>query len=244
MAPKFYESEKLLNEYLLFHYGTRREILPYSGGPFEALNFPCRIVGETLMDVSHARRALDLGCSVGRSSFELSKFCDEVVGIDFSESFIRAAEAIRTKGELAYQRLEEGSITTPMVARRPEDARSDRIHFEVGNAVSLRDDLGSFDLLLAANLLCRLPDPAAFLDHLPVLVEPGGHMVFTTPCTWLEEFTPRDKWPDRPTIDWMTDRLGDEFELHDTRDVPFLIRETARKFQWTVALATLWKRRA
>ena len=97
---------------------------------------------------------------------------------------------------------------------------------------------------LAANLLCRLPDPAAFLDHLPVLVEPGGHMVFTTPCTWLEEFTPRDKWPDRPTIDWMTDRLGDEFELHDTRDVPFLIRETARKFQWTVALATLWKRRA
>jgi hypothetical protein len=27
------------------------------------------------------------------------------------------------------------------------------------------------------------------------------------------------------------------------KDLPFLIREHARKFQWSVALATVWRRR-
>jgi len=33
-------------------------------------------------------RALDLGCAVGRSSFELAREYQEVVGIDISQTFI------------------------------------------------------------------------------------------------------------------------------------------------------------
>lgn len=39
-----------------------------------------------------------------------------------------------------------------------------------GDACALRPDLPRFDAVLAANLLCRLPDPQAFLDRLPTLV--------------------------------------------------------------------------
>ena len=34
----FYENQKVLNEYLLFHYGKPEEILTYDFGPKEALN--------------------------------------------------------------------------------------------------------------------------------------------------------------------------------------------------------------
>ena len=41
----------------------------------------------------------------------------------------------------------------------------------------------------------------------------------------------------------LQERLGRHFELVLECDEPFLIRETARKFQWTVALLTKWVRR-
>lgn len=40
-------------------------------------------------------RALDVGCAVGGSSFELTRHFDQVVGIDFSEMFITAANVLR-----------------------------------------------------------------------------------------------------------------------------------------------------
>ena len=57
-----YETEKLLGEYLLFHYGTPEEILPYGFGPREALEYPARCVSECL-DIGglpEGARALDL----------------------------------------------------------------------------------------------------------------------------------------------------------------------------------------
>jgi putative 4-mercaptohistidine N1-methyltranferase len=239
-----YETTKLLDEYLLFHYGSEDEILPAGAAPgqTEALHFPVRTVVENV-PARPRDRALDLGCAVGRSAFEMSAFCDEVVGIDFSHAFIDAANRLRDEGTLAFHRLEEGHRRTPLTARRPPHARPDRVHFEPGDATALRADLGDFDLLHAANLICRLPAPAVLLARLPSLVRQGGTLVLTTPCTWLGEFTPPEHWPQGPTLDWLRGHLEPSFSLDAVRDQPFLIRETARKFQWSIAQASVWTRR-
>ncbi len=39
-----------------------------------------------------------------------------------------------------------------------------------GDACNLPESLGQFDAVLAANLLCRLPDPMQFIDRLQTLV--------------------------------------------------------------------------
>ena len=44
------------------------------------------------------------------------------------------------------------------------------------------------------------------------------------------------------TFDWLTALLSPAFALRRRLDIPFLIREHARKFQWSVALGTLWER--
>src|SRR5262245_54539402 len=182
-----YESPELLSEYLLFHYGSDEEILPWAFGPREALRFPVRSVNELAGSVERIR-ALDLGCAVGRSSFELSRFCLSVTGIDYSKTFVAAAETIRTAGSIRYECREEGRHRRSLTARRPDGCRPERVSFEHGDAQGLRDDLGDFDLVHAANLLCRLTDPGLLLHRLPSLVRPGGTLVLTTPCTWLEEF--------------------------------------------------------
>ena len=43
-------------------------------------------------------------------------------------------------------------------------------------------------------------------------------------------------------LDGMKKLLEPPFELIAQEDMPFLIRETARKHQWTVAHATVWVR--
>lgn len=238
-----YETRKLVEEYLLFHYGRADEVLPYPDGPVGALGFAVRSVTEMLEVGNGRERALDLGCAVGRSSFELSKFSEQVIGIDYSQAFVEVAKKIGRGESVPYERLEEGALSTPLEATAPEGARLEVVEFEVGDAMALRSDLGSFDLVHAANLICRLTEPRRLLGRLPQLVRPGGELVLTTPCTWLGEFTPPENWPEGRTIDWLEGELGPQFDLIQTRDLPFLIRETARKFQWTVAQGSLWRRR-
>ncbi len=240
-----YELPKLLQEYLLFHYGSEEEVLPWKSGPKDALGFAVRSVTELLKSsiVPAKARALDLGCAVGRSSYELSAVCEEVIGIDYSQSFVNAAEKIRSEGEMAYLRHDEGRTNTPLVAQRPGHGRAAHMSFEQGDAMHLREGLGHFDVVHSANLLCRLSDPVLLLQRLPSLVKPGGQLLLTTPCTWLEEFTPEKHWPPGSTFDWLQKQLNKNFSLDTSKDLPFLIREHARKFQWTVALGTRWVRK-
>lgn len=239
-----YESGKLLAEYLLFHYGEADEILPpdraWPAGMREALDFPVRTVAH--FAPGNAARGLDLGCAVGRSSFEMARACDHVTAIDFSHAFIRAAEARRRGESIAYDRLEEANLRTPLSARAPVGIDGGRLDFLQGDAMRLPADLGGFDRVHAANLLCRLPEPLRLLERLPALVNPGGELVLATPCTWLEEFTPPENWPPSSTFEWLLEKLATDFSLTNKAEEPFLIRETARKFQWTSSLITVWRR--
>lgn len=248
-----YETQRLYDEYLLFHYGTPEEVLPWPKGPREALGFAERVVTETLNPavLPMAARALDLGCAVGRSTFELARSCSEVIGIDFSANFIAAAEALRTHGELVYERTDEGRIRTSLLARRPAGVEETRVRFETGDACNLRADLGTFDVVLMANLIDRLPDPLSCLGRLPALVRPGGQLIITSPYTWMEDYTPRERWlggklnadgSPRRTLEALTEFLRPHFEPKGTRDLPFLLREHSRKYQWSVAQASLWRR--
>ncbi|MGE3310029.1 MAG: putative 4-mercaptohistidine N1-methyltransferase [Limisphaerales bacterium] len=247
MSSNFYDTDRAVAEYLLFHFAPTEEQMPWDFGPRDATDFAVRTVESTLdpQILARCRRALDLGCAVGRSAFELSRWAEEVIGIDASERFIDAARHLQTSGELAYKAALEGELTASLVARRPPGARPDRIRFEVGDALRLRPDLGTFDLVHAANLLDRVPEPARLLAGFAGLVHPGGHLVLTSPYTWLEEHTPRSEWLAREgqrATDVLADHLAGEFRRVRRLDLPFVIREHARKFQWSVAEATVWLR--
>ena len=235
-----YETDQLRDEYLLFHYGSAEQICPWTEGPREALGFPSRIVER--FSPGRVERALDLGCAVGRSAFEMSRSAEEVVAIDYSHAFVEAAKVMQAEGRCEIGRLEEGHCREAVVVELPSGVQAGRITFEQGDALDLREDLGSFDRVLAANLLCRLTSPSLLLRRLAEVVRPGGELILTTPCTWLEEFTPESCWPTGSTFGWLRNELEASFDLLEQHDEPFLIRETARKFQWTVALLTRWRR--
>ena len=248
MTLPFYESDAALDQYLLVHYGTPEQICPLLPDARSACGFPVRCVTEPLrqMMLRSQGRALDLGCAVGRSTFELGRTFDEVTGIDFSGRFIAAARQMQTQRQVTIRTPREGSATDEFHLQLPSNLRTGTILFETGDACALRPDLGQFDLVLMANLIDRLPDPARCLEHLPDLVSPGGVLIITSPYTWLEEYTPRAKWLDGEgcgTLAALQDLLSGLFDLASTIDLPFLIREHQRKYQWSIAQASVWRRK-
>ncbi|MFN9945066.1 MAG: methyltransferase domain-containing protein, partial [bacterium] len=101
----------------------------------------------------------------------------QVLGIDYSQSFIDAASQLASVGSLPYERIDEGSTKTSLIARVPDNLRRERVTFEQGDAMHLRPDLGDYDIVHAANLLCRLTDPLKLIERLPSLVRPGGQLL-------------------------------------------------------------------
>lgn len=75
------------------------------------------------------RRALDIGCAVGRSTFELARIVDEAIGIDFSKTFIDACNTLKKDGSMGYTITSEGCLFTEHTAVIPKDIVS-RISFQ------------------------------------------------------------------------------------------------------------------
>jgi putative 4-mercaptohistidine N1-methyltranferase len=232
-----YESERLLEQYLLFHYGEEQDLMPFSFGPKNGLYFPVSCVTECLegKNLPKNASALDIGCAVGRSSFELTRYCKKVIGIDNSQSFINAANQILEKGQLEYTITEEGARRGKRVAVRPV-INNAHLEFRCEDAMK---QVGQYDVVLAANLICRLSQPMVFLESLKHIVKPGGILIITSPYSWLEEFTPRNNWLEKP-LDQLQKALGNTFVLDKAFDLPFTIREHYRKYQWGVAQASVW----
>lgn len=55
-------------------------------------------------------KALDLGCAVGRSTFEMARFSDDVVGIDFAKKFIEVCNSLKKEGKHSFAVALEGKL--------------------------------------------------------------------------------------------------------------------------------------
>ena len=128
----------------------------------------------------------------------------------------------------------------------------DKISFMQGDACNLIEKYKDYDLVYALNLLDRLYDPAKFLTTITDRIRTGGILVLASPYTWLEEYTPRERWlggfkaetgETFTTLEGIANVLDPNFEMLDEPvDVPFVIRETRRKFQYGVSQLTVWKK--
>lgn len=244
-----YETDDSISEYLEFHYGDE-----YLG----VENFPVACVRAVLEGMGDAprRKALDIGCSVGRSSFELAREFEEVDAIDFSTRFIASAIELQERGIRRFAIRDEGDIMSFREARLAGlglDEVAGRVRFAQNDACNLKPVYAGYDLIFGANLIDRLYDPAAFLEIAAQRLVPGGFLALTSPYTWLEEHTDKDKWlggykedgENVTTLQGLRRTLEPRFEpVGSPRDIPFVIRETRRKFQHTVAEFTLWRRKA
>jgi len=258
-----YDDQSSLDMYMLLHFGSSKDTLsPYAlnaGAPLGALRFPQRcaeLVSEAVEKTDgQMESVLDIGCAVGGSSFHLATLgFKSVTAIDLSSGMIKQANAVKSAlsigKKVEFSVPVEGRTRLNVIADlEPYRKIRESVNFFVGDACDLPQRVSSqvFDAILGANLICRVPDPAKCLSEMNKVLKPGGVLCLTTPFTWMEEFTPPDKWltgkSGESSFQMLRLQLEAEgFEMIFRRPVPFLIRETGRKFQFTVAEGSAWKK--
>jgi len=243
-----YETDELVSMYCEFHYGD-----DYFGIP----NFSkaiAEIALQATTDMLH-RKALDIGCSVGRTAFEIAEHYVQVDALDFSTRFVQIGARMERNGILRYERTEEGELCS--LQERSLKSLSltgdySNINFLQQDATNMKSLYSDYDLVIAANLIDRLRYPAKFLKDITERINSGGILLIASPYTWLEDFTPKENWlggfkkdgETVNTIDGLHAHLDKYFELiEEPQKVPFVIRETKHKFQHSFSEVTLWKKK-
>lgn len=242
-----YETDNLVSQYCEFHYGQEH---------YGVTNFKVQLadICRELCEGRKITRAMDLGCATGRGAFELARFCDHVTGIDFSARFVRVGHQMQRQGFTRYSIVDEGELVSYHEKHLSDfglEDTKDKVEFWQGDAHNLKEQFTGYDLVLAANLIDRLYNPAKFIQHITERINPGGLLVIASPYTWLEEFTPKENWlggkkvdgENVTTLEGLHAALGGEFKpVGEPRDVEFVIRETRRKFQHTISQLTVWEK--
>ena len=255
-----YETDALLNQYMLFHYGSAQEnqdteISKRVGHPQVDAFIPATV--ELVNRFASGRgKVLDLGCAVGRASFDLSKTFKEVIGLDYSQAFVDAAKRMQELGRVDYVRHESGRFNSTLSASLEDSVDPKRVSFVRGDAAELRatdlaanGQMSGFDAALLSNLLCRLPDPAVCLRQFvedESLLNPGGVLVIVSPNSWMAQYTAEENFLDGESNEVALAKIGvilEGFELLHEGDLPFMIREHRRKYEYVVSQVSVWRKR-
>ena len=241
-----YESNIIASQYCEFHYGDEYH---------NVKNFPKEVAKLAMKYTNKRTKALDIGCAVGRATFELAKEFDNVDGIDYSKSFIEISNKMKNNKELSFLDVQEGDIAyKKAVSLDSLDLNNinSNINFYEQDAMNLDATLNSYDLVIAVNLIDRLHTPLDFLNEIPKRINKDGILLIASPYTWLEEFTKKENWLggyikdgiEVKTLDGLKASLENEFELIESNlSVDFVIKETSNKYQHSISQISIWKKR-
>ncbi len=242
-----YHSDAAVSQYCDAHYGPDK---------FNVANFPKRIVQLCLSALQETprQRALDLGCCVGRTSFELATHFEEVTAIDFSSRFIEIALRMQKHGKLCYQLAEEGTLLSDhevTLAQYHLEKTAANVTFSQGDVYSLKTPLNGYNLILAANLIDRLPDPRMFLSNIHHKLTSGRLLVLASPNNWLEHYTHKKHWlggyyfagSPQTTLKSLKKKLSKNFVMvKQPEDIEFVLRESSRTFRHNLSQVTFWRK--
>lgn len=241
-----YESDDLVSQYCEFQYGETH---------FGVENFAIECANIASKYATNHTKALDLGCATGRATFELARTFDEVEGIDFSVRFIQVGSKLKTEGYVAFSSKEEGDLVSYKKVTLKDmgfENLTDKVSFWQGDACNLKPNFSAYDLVIATNLIDRLYSPRLFLDTIHERLNAEGVLVITSPYTWQESSTKKEFWlggykdenaNEIKTIETLKRVLGEKFELIHLQDLPFVIKESARKYQHTISQLSVWKKK-
>jgi SAM-dependent methyltransferase len=117
------------------------------------------------LGVQEGDRLLDLGCGFGRHAYQAARLGAEVVAFDAGSDEVRKVQdtfgAMAVAGEL--------------------DGESARVGAVQGDALSLPFAAGSFDRVIASEVLEHIPADEAAMAELTRVLRPGGSMAVTVP---------------------------------------------------------------
>ncbi len=192
--------------------------------------------------------ALDIGCAVGRLSFEMSKTYSYVIGIDTSKAFIGKARELMVKRRLDFDLIIEGHITERRSCDLEDQWNYDNMEFIVADALALPFPKSLFSAVSSVNILEKVPDPLLHLAEADrVLRKKDSMFLFSDPFSWDESFMDSELWlGGKPDGQYGGRGMGNiqrilsdgdgvfdpPLEIIEKKDIAWKIRKTANLWEY------------
>ena len=186
-GSEFNSMRHYLSTYAWDHYGDKApenefKLHNSSSEPGSVVN--CLQAGFSLLDSGIKAPALDVGCAVGRSSFEVAERCGGLtLGIDLNFSLLRVAQKVLRDGRIRFP-LKRTGIVFDRHEFSVKFTAADKVDFWVCDASNLPFDGASFNFVSALNVLDTVNSPAVFLQSINDTLACGGRLLLSTPYDW------------------------------------------------------------
>ncbi|QGJ71936.1 Methylase involved in ubiquinone/menaquinone biosynthesis [Planctomycetales bacterium 10988] len=139
--------------------------------------------------------ALEIGCSVGRGTWELAKKTKQpVLGIDLHFGMLQLAQRLLKTGKVRYSLRKTGVVYERCEYEVPIQAEAPLLDFWLADALSLPFLDLSLDWITSINVLDCVQQPYLKLQQMAQRLRPGGLAAFCTPFDWSPNATPMEGW--------------------------------------------------
>lgn len=217
----FYESDESISSYCDLYYGKDNLYTNYVD-----------LIRPYLKDLKNSK-ALDLGCCVGRTSFELAKIYDEVLGIDFSANYINIGVKLKLYDFVNYKiKKQDKTFEERAISLKDFDLEKvkDKVSFMQGDACNLKEIYKDFDLIFYSSLIDKLYYPKKFLEDVSRRINKNGFFVFLSSHDWFNEHINENN-------------LFLEFELLDKIEVSSFIKMKNKNYENKTLLMSIWRKK-
>jgi len=137
---------------------------------------------------------LDIGCSLGRGTFELARATGQLaVGVDLNFSMLRLARQIRRTRRARYARRRVG-LAFDFVDDPIPDLPADDVSFWCADVSTLPFAAANFHGAIAMNMLDCVPSPLGLLCEMGRILEPSAEAILATPFDWAAGATDASVW--------------------------------------------------
>ena len=195
-----YNTPSVLSRYLCQHYDNVWDVLP-PDHPIRSIvrdyyhqDFYTTAFELPAPYLNSDQRALDVGCGVGRSVYELACHCGLVYGVEpaFGSAFVARRVLRHFPDRLNDYWLKwDGDIRQ----RRPlPDRRRDNAEIVVAFGDKLPFPTAAFDVVNSWNVVDRVPNPERLLADQDRVLRPGGILSLADPYTWETKYTSHERW--------------------------------------------------
>jgi len=193
-SSPFYIQRHHLSTYAYDHYGDKDPAEQKNAfvSPGSVVKLLCRGLSELPEKVQGP--VIDMGCSVGRTAFELAQRGDDIVlGTDMNFAMLRLASHALRNEKTVYPRKRTGLVFERREFPLCFEGR-EKADFWACDICALPFADQSFGMAVGLNTLDCVHSPYDHLRETERILTSGGKAILSTPYDWSESAAPVESW--------------------------------------------------
>ncbi|MFT7431874.1 MAG: putative 4-mercaptohistidine N1-methyltransferase, partial [Colwellia sp.] len=199
-------------------------------------------------------KLLNLGCSVGRTAFELSEHFQHIDAVDFSARYIQFGVQLQQQKTLRHTNVISGDIQSfheVSLKALSLNNNTDHIVFSQGDASNLKPIFKGYDAILVEHALEKSYQPKQLLATLSKRLNKQGLLFVLTDHQYSAKHTEKENWLGGLKVngenvigfDGLQEKLAEEFTFLDAQPLTRVIKKNQCTFTVTTTEMSVWQRK-